>query len=158
MVRVVLLHKLHFQFYYFIVPTPNVSITVHNDMIVGQLFLLECIITTVRGINSQVNIIWSKGNAGEEPTRENVNASITMFSSVMYRDYLNISQLTTDENGKTYICEVMINANPPVMASDSYTLHVIGKNCNYVRTYLNQLCHMYYMQFQYFLSLPHPLV
>ena len=133
MVRVVLLHKLHFQFYYFIVPTPNVSITVHNDMIVGQPFSLECIITTVRGINSQVNIIWSRGNDGEERTRENVNASITI-SSVMYRDYFNISQLTTDENGETYRCEVMINANPSVIANDSYTLHVIGKNCNYVRT------------------------
>ena len=100
-------------------------------MIVGQPFSLECIITTVRGINSQVNIIWSRGN-GEEQIRENVNPSITMFSSVMYRDYFNISQLTTDENGETYRCEVMINANPPVMASDNYTLNVIGKNCNYV--------------------------
>ena len=135
MVRVVLLHKLHFQFYtYFIVPTPNVSISVHNDTKVDQPLSLICSITTVRGINSQVNITWIRGNDGEERTRENVNPSITMFSSVMYRDYFNISQLTTDENGETYTCEVMINANPPVMASDSYTLNVIGKNCNYIRT------------------------
>ena len=114
---------------YFVVPTPNVNITVHNDMIVGQPFSLECIVATVRGINSLVNIIWSKGSGGEElvQKRENASASLTMFSSVLYRDYLNISQLTTDDNDETYRCEVMINADPPVMTSDSYTLHVIGK-------------------------------
>ena len=97
-------------------------------MIVGQPFSLECIVTTVRGINSLVNIIWSKGD--EELVvrkRENASASSTIFSSVLYRDYLNISQLTTDDNDETYRCEVMINAGPPVMTSDSYTLHVIGK-------------------------------
>ena len=111
---------------YFIVPTPNVSITDHNDTMVGQPFSLECIITTARGINSLVNIIWRKGNKLVQE-RENANASLTMFSSVLYKDYLNISQLTTDDNDETYRCEVMINADPPVMANDSYTLHVIGK-------------------------------
>ena len=112
---------------YFIVPTPNVSIIVHNDMIVGQPFSLECIVATVRGINSVVNIIWSKGDEELIQKRENASASLTMFSSVLYRDYLNISQLTTDDNDETYRCEVMINADPPVVTSDSYTLHVIGK-------------------------------
>ena len=93
-------------------------------MMVGQPFSLECIITTARGINSLVNIIWSKGNDELVQKRENANASLTMFSSVLYRDYLNISQLTTDDDNETYRCEVMINA---VMANDSYTLHVIGK-------------------------------
>ena len=107
---------------YFVVPTPNVSITVHNDMIVGKPFSLECIVTTVRGINSLVNIIWSKG--GEEVQKtENVSASSTMFSSVLYRDYLNI----TDDNEVTYRCEVMISADPPVMANDNYTHLINGK-------------------------------
>ena len=115
---------------YFTVPTPNVVITVaHNDILVGQPFSLECIITTVRGISSQVNIIWSKGSDIEELKRENVSANVTMFSSVMYRDYLNISQITTDDDNETYRCEVIINSSSPVTASDNYTLHVIGKNC-----------------------------
>ena len=120
-----------FKFHtYFTVPTPNVSIIVaHGDILVGQPFSLECIITTVRGINSQVNIIWSKGGDNEELKRENVSANVTMFSSVMYRDYLSISQITTDDDNETYKCEIIINSNSPVTASDSYTLHVIGKNC-----------------------------
>ena len=120
-----------FKFHtYFTVPTPNVSIIVaHDDILVGQPFSLECIITTVRGINSQVNIIWSKGSDNEELKRENVSTNVTMFSSVMYRDYLNIPQITTDDDNETYRCEVIINSSSPVTASDSYTLHVIGKNC-----------------------------
>jgi len=119
-----------FKFHtYFTVPTPNVSIIVaHDDILVGQPFSLECIITTVRGINSQVNIIWSKGSDNEELKRENVSANVTMFSSVMYRDYLNISQITTDDDNETYRCEIIINSSSPVTASDNYTLHVIGKN------------------------------
>ena len=119
-----------FKFHtYFTVPTPNVSIIVaHDDILVGQPFSLECIITTVRGINSQVNIIWSKSSDNEELKRENVSANVTMFSSVMYRDYLNIPQITTDDDNETYRCEVIINSSSPVTASDSYTLHVIGKN------------------------------
>ena len=115
---------------YFTVPTPNVSIIVaHDDILVGQPFSLECIITTVRGINSQVNIIWSKGSDNEELKRENVSANVTTNSSVTYRDYLNISQITTDDDNETYRCEVIINTSSPVTASDNYTLHVIGKNC-----------------------------
>ena len=97
-------------------------------MIVGQPFSLECIITTVRGVNSQINIIWSKVSNGEKLKRENVSAYMIVNSSVMYRDYLNISQLTTDDNGETYRCELIINSSPPVKASDSYTLYVTGKN------------------------------
>ena len=106
-------------------------------MIVGQPFSLECIITTVRGVNSQINIIWSKVSNGEELKRENVSAYMIVNSSVMYRDYLNISQLTTDDNGETYRCEVIINTSPPVKASDSYTLYVTGKNLQqyYYATY-----------------------
>ena len=97
-------------------------------MIVGQQLLFECIITTVRGISSQINIIWRKGSNGKELKRENVSSYITVNSSVMYKDYLNISQLTTDDNGETYWCEVIINAGSPVMTNDNYTLNVTGKN------------------------------
>ena len=126
MVRVITQINIFNFLSYSIVPTPNVSITVNGNLTVGKPFSLQCVITTVRGINSQLSIVWSKGDDGEELKRENINTSITMFSSVMYRDYLNISQLTTDDDDETYRCEVIINASPPVMASDSYTLRVTG--------------------------------
>ena len=110
---------------YIAVPTPNVSITVHNDMIVGQPFALECIANTVRGINSQVDIVWS--NNSKEMWKKNVSVYIINSSSLVYRDYFNISQLTTDNNGDTYECRVIINTDPSVIATDCFTLHVIGK-------------------------------
>ena len=141
MVRVVLLCNAYhlfsnFMHAYFTVPTPNVTIIAsHDDIIVGQPLSLECIITTVRGINSQVNIRWSKGSNKEELKRESVTANVTMFSSVMYRDCLSIPQITTDDDNETYKCEVIINTSSPVTASDNYTVHVVGKNCC-----LNQAC------------------
>ena len=110
---------------YIAVPTPNVSFAVHNDMIVGQPFALECIANTVRGINSQVHIVWS--NSSRELWKKNVSASITNSSSLVYRDYFNISQLTTDNDGEIYECRVIININPSVIATNCFTVHVIGK-------------------------------
>ena len=99
-------------------------------MIVGQPLTLECVATAVRGINSQVDIIWNNNSSAKEFRRNDVNASMTnlLMSSVVYKDYFNISQLTTDDNNVTYQCEIIINSNPSVMASGSFTLHVIGKN------------------------------
>ena len=149
---------LHFIFYTCVVPIPYVSVIANNDMIVGQPFSLECIMTTVRGINSQINIIWSKVSNGEELKRENVSAYMIVNSSVMYRDYLNISQLTTDDNGETYMCEVIINTSSPVKASDSFTLYVTGKNLQqyfmlHIHTYV-RLC----LQFQVSQLLLHQVV
>ena len=107
------------------VPAPNVNVTVHNaNMVVGQPLTLECLVTTVRGINSQVCIVWKYSS---KELKINVSASITVFSSVVYRDYLNISQLSTDDNDVTYECEVIINASPPVTETGRFTLHVNGK-------------------------------
>jgi len=97
-------------------------------MIVGQPLTLECIVTTVRGINSQVDIVWTNVDNGSELQRSyNVSGSIETLSSV-YRDYFNISQLTTDHNDVKYECKVIINANISVMATGSFTLAVIGKH------------------------------
>ena len=123
-------------------------------MIVGQPLVLECNVIAVRGINSQVDIVWSNANSGKELLRSNnVNGSITNSSTVLYRDYFNISQLTTDDNGITYQCEVIINADPPVRASDNITLHVIGKYLCYIYT-----LPLYSLQFQHSILLTQQLL
>ena len=95
-------------------------------MMVGQPLTLECIATTVRGINSQVDIVWTNVNNGTEVGRtDNVNSSMTNIS-IVYRDYFNISQLTSIDSGVEYECKVIIiNANLSV--TDSFTLDLIGK-------------------------------
>ena len=99
----------------------------------GRPLTLECIVTTVRGINSQVSIVWSSSSSDKELRRNNVSASMATFKSVVYRDYFNISLLTTDDNNMTYVCKVMINA---VEADDNITVQARGKQLNkYVATY-----------------------
>ena len=110
--------------YVITVPTPNVSVTTYNATIVGQPLILECNVIAVRGINSQVVIVWSSINSNEELRIVNVNASTANNSSVIYRDYFNISQLTTDHNDVTYECKVTIK---DVIATDNFTLYVTGE-------------------------------
>ena len=94
--------------------------TVLNTQIVGQSVTLQCKVTTVRGITSRVDIVWSSNNV----------SSTTMSNSLVYTDYYNISQLSTTDNNRVIQCEGVINANTSVMARDSITLDVTGE-CAY---------------------------
>ena len=81
--------------------------------------------TTVRGITSRVDIVWSSD--GLESQR--INGTKAMLSnnvSVMYTSTYTIPLLSTTDDGRVYQCEVVINTSPPVMATDNFTLDVIG--------------------------------
>ena len=106
-------------------PIPIVTVAAPNTQTVSQALTLECSVTTVRGITSRVDIIWSS-NGTELEKIEGVNVSSTTDNSVVYTDTYNISQLNTTDDGREYQCEVVINTSPPVMANDSVTLDVMG--------------------------------
>ena len=112
--------------YIYVVPIPNVSLVAPGFQTVGQSLTLQCNVTTVRGITSRVDIVWSSGDT-ELQRMENVT-STTMDNSLMYTDSYTISQLSTDYENRVIQCEVVINASPSVMASDSTTLDVTGKD------------------------------
>ena len=80
--------------------------------------------TTVRGITSRVDIVWS--NDGEELQRINGTKLNANFSdhSTMYTSTFTISVLSTTDDGRVYQCEVVINTSPPDMMTDSVTLDV----------------------------------
>ena len=59
--------------------------------------------------------------------RTNDTSPTVMDSSLVYTDTYNISQLSTDDDGREYQCEVVINTSPLVMANGSITLNVMGK-------------------------------
>ena len=104
--------------------TPIVNVTAPNTQTVGQSLTLQCEVTTVRGITSRVDIVWSSG--GTELQRMNNVSSTTMDNSLVYTDSYTISQLSTTDEGRVIQCEVVINASPPVMASVNTTLDVTG--------------------------------
>ena len=108
-----------------VVPTPTVSVTAPNTQTVGQSLILQCEVTTVRGITSRVDIVWSSGCT--ELERMNDVSSTTMDNSLVYTDSYTISQLSTTDEDRVIQCEVVINASPSVMASDSITLDVTGE-------------------------------
>ena len=91
----------------------------------GQSLTLQCEVTTVRGITSRVDIVWSSD--GTELERMNDLSSTTMDNSLVYTDSYTISQLNTTDDGRVIQCEVVINASPSVMASDTITLDVASK-------------------------------
>ena len=99
--------------------------TALNTQTVGQSLTLQCEVTTVRGITSRVDIVWSSG--GAELERMNGVSSTMVGDSLVYTDSYTISQLNTTDEGRVIQCEVVINTSPPVMTSDSITLDVTGK-------------------------------
>ena len=86
---------------------------------------MQCAVTTVRGITSRVDIVWSSGSTVLQ--RMNDVSSTMMSNSLAYTNSYGISQLSTTDDGRVIQCEVVINASPSVTASDSITLDVTGK-------------------------------
>ena len=97
----------------------------HNVQIVGQSLLLECIVTTVRGITSIVDITWSSDDVVLN-TERNISINFTTLYIASYTSTYIIPQLSTLDDGRTYSCEVVINTTPPVAATGSTQLDVIG--------------------------------
>ena len=94
---------------------------------VGQPFSMECIMTTARGISSTIDIIWSRdGVEVKRITGANIISSST-DSSIVYRDFYNISLVTTAEEDKIYQCRGVINATPNLTAENNVLLDLIGK-------------------------------
>ena len=91
----------------------------------GQSLTLQCEVTTVRGITSKVDIVWSSD--GTVLRRINDTTATTMNNSLLYTDSYNIPQLSTTDNDRVIQCEVVINTSPSVMATNTVTLNVIGE-------------------------------
>ena len=117
----------------FLVPTPTVSVIAPNTQTVGQSLTLQCEVTTVRGITSRVDIVWSSD--GTELQRMNNVSSTTIVNSLVYTDSYTISQLNATDDGRVIQCEVVINTSPSIMANNSTTLSVTGEcSCIVVMT------------------------
>ena len=110
-----------------LVPAPsNVSVVSHNVQTVGRSLLLECVVTTVRGITSAADITWSSDDVMLK-TERNVSINSTTLYSASYTSTYIIPQLSTLDDGRVYNCEIVINITPPVAATGSIELDVIGK-------------------------------
>ena len=111
---------------HFLVPTPTVVVTAPNTQTVSQSLTLQCVVTTVRGITSRVDIVWSSN--GTALRRMYGVSSATIGNSLMYTDSYTISQLSTTDEDRVIQCEVVINASPSIQEVDNIALVVTGKS------------------------------
>ena len=142
--------------FYITVPTPTVSVTALNTQTVGQSLTLQCEVTTVRGITSRVDIVWSSD--GMELNRTNSTIPVMMDNSLVYTDFYTISQLSTTDDSRVIQCEVVINASPSVMASDNITLDVTGEYYDILHIHTCLFMLLLYTQFLLLQSSYHHLV
>ena len=106
-------------------PIPSVTINVLNNQTVGQPLILECDVTAVRGITSRVDIMWSN-NGSVISITENVNGSLVINDMLFTTTYI-IQQLSTANKNEEYHCEVSIDTESPVIATESVILNITGK-------------------------------
>ena len=120
-------HAVHAVHIVFIVPAPHyVNVTATDIQKVGQSLMLQCSVTTARGITSRVDIVWSS-NGSELKRIEGANITSTSETFAVYTTFYSILQLSTSDDSRVFHCEGFVNVTPSVMATSSLTLNVTGK-------------------------------
>ena len=105
----------------------TVNVTAPSTQIVGQSLTLECSVTTVRGITSRVDIVWSLRNGSNFVTIEDLNVTSELENSLLFESSYTVPLLSTDDDSGIYECTIVINADTIVVASSGVTLDVAGK-------------------------------
>ena len=107
-----------------LVPHASVELTAPTTQIVGQSLTLECSVTTVRGITSIVDIVWSSDGAVLK--REGHNDSLEAINSSIYTDTYTIRTLSTINEGQQIQCIMLIHRLALIVTSNTITLNVTG--------------------------------
>ena len=95
----------------------------------GQSLTLESTVTTVRGITSRVDIVWSSNGVELKRIKE-ATASSMDGNTKLYEDNYFIPLLsTTFDHGRVIQCEIVIMSTPSIVAANNITLSVTGKCC-----------------------------
>ena len=81
--------------------------------------------TTVRGITSRVDIVWSSERLEVEKIEE-VNVTYTSSGSAVYKTTYTIPLLSTTDDGRVYQCDVVINTSPIIFGSSNITVDITG--------------------------------
>ena len=80
----------------------------------------------MKGVNSSVDFIWMNDD-GEILREINTVEHQENSTRLIYTSYYNISLLEITDDDTTYSCQAVINTNPAVNDSNSYTLNLTGK-------------------------------
>ena len=83
--------------------------------------------TTVRGITSRVDIVWSSDDGSILYKQHNISTKSSTDNIAKYSNTYTITPLSVHDDDRTYQCEALINSKPLVSASDDVTLDVTGR-------------------------------
>ena len=99
--------------------------TTLNEQIIGQPLMLECAMSTPRGINSRVDIVWTRDGVEVERLND-VSSNFSSPEVVVYTNIYTIPLLGTYDDDVVYECEVIINSSLLLKITENVTLDVIG--------------------------------
>ena len=117
----------HAIIFLIIVPDPLVTLDAPSIQIVSNPLTLYCNITTVRGITSRADIVWSSNDL-ELRRIEGIKSNLTINNDlILYMDSYTILQLGTVDEGRTYQCGIVIHQAVPTSVNGNITLDVTGE-------------------------------
>ena len=100
-------------------------VTTLSKQIVGQPLMLQCVMSTPRGINSRVDIMWTRDGVEVERVND-VSSNFSSAEVVVYTNIYTIPLLGTNDDDVVYECEVIIDLSPLLRIEDSIALDVEG--------------------------------
>ena len=103
----------------------NVMVETLNEQIVGQPLMLECAMSTPRGISSTVDFVWSRDGIVLEYI-ETIGSNFSSPEVAVYTNIYTIPLLGTYDDDIVYECEVIINSSPILKITDSVIMNVSG--------------------------------
>ena len=115
------------MFFTSLVPVPTVTINAPNNQRVSQSLTLETTVTTVRGITSRVDIVWSSNGVELKRIMEATMSSAN-DNTELYEDTYHIPLLSTTDDGRVIRCEIIILTTLSIVAANNVTLDVSGKH------------------------------
>ena len=112
-------------------PIVAVEVTAAVDPTIYQPLILQCTATTVKGITSTVDIIWTTGNTQVRRVN-NVTASSNINSSSIYNDSFIIPSLRITDVRNVYQCQVLINSVLPTATTADFIISIPGTYVQHV--------------------------
>ena len=116
----------YINIYVLVSNSTNVMVTALNEQIVGQSLMLECVMSTPRGITSRVDVVWRIDGVEVERIND-ISRNFSSPEVVVYTNTYIIPLLGTYDDDIVYECEVIINSSPILKVTDNVILDVTGK-------------------------------
>ena len=134
----------------------SISVTNTSTQIVDKPLILECSVTTLKGITIRMDMVWRDKYGSQLKRVDRIKVKSVLNDSYLFVESFTIPRLTTTDDGRLYQCEVVINSNPLFVATTNITLQLdfAGKLCLCIafNTYIPIQCNFMWLASIYLIS------